>query len=611
MKNTITLKKVSKPIESIVEAQFDGTPIITLYDTYSDRSVSINNADTWESVYFRTNKLRDTEVKAMYESATGKLYINAMDARQYLDLDEEISVVLDIQAGGYMTYHNFLKFYNYDLAFDLKMLTLDLNHIAYASFAYNYKPYSKIVNLFKNNNSVSTNVKYLVGSKYYSSSNISGITQFISPTFVDNSLVTLVSENTFINPDIQIFETVVDTSAPIQIILPKYDPDVTFQMNPIDGKYVIGKRYSPNIILDFTNVTKFYIDGVLSNPDRQLGINYECKSDTGKVINTREYMGYNTTGIQNVSIYPFEIDEPGNITNIITFFRLGEIANLVYASSLQLGTYIRMTVRWEYTLFETVTISNQSQLDVYKTEDSYFLPVMDLNVDLQYYKYFQLTPVNVGDIPTINESLGDEVDSYFQGAANYIISYADFDAGFTISVNGVLTTRNKTNETGIPALSTVTKLHVITEKYQSNISIVSYENITYTLYQMNDDKLWDTVETNNIDTTEKILSLPDGIFRINIVDSLGTYDYIFVAYPTILNGNTKYLGSLLQSYPSNNPHASFYDFNVFITLKDTLYRKLNYMYSFDYTYQDLYDALISELYVLKDLIDNLKKYVPA
>lgn len=609
MKTAIILKKLVHDSNAIVESNFESNGVITLTDVYTNRKITINSANTIVTGYFRTNKLRDTFVSVIYNSATSTIAIDAMNKDQYLDIDEMINISISIEHNAYNKYAQIIPLYNYDNTYTIYMQTKTIEHISIAKFDYVRIPFTDELYVFSTINCINTTLNFNNNGRI-----VSNVSAFNIRIFKETSITLYTTTIDYSNyPDI--VSNTTDTITKNNIFNWIWFPEVTLITNGLTPDRLIEYGINDEIIqtlnVNNSKVTKIYKDTILQYPYGDIVVNRIIKSNSNKeYIKTPIVFNKLTRDIYDIPLEILKLTDEGVYTTEVQISTGTKILNLIHSSNITLGNYIRLTYKENTTLFGLTSVLTQSDIDNIKLEDAYFIQVIDLLLDLDENNLYEIIPttvngnVNVNTVSDEEITIMNQIGLFINNSGDPTITYID------VVYNGIVYPKQINNVFSTVSNITIHGLYKVIEKYQNVLEVTSYTNLKVSTFKMDDNKVFVSMNNYNelVAGDKLVLPFEDGIFKIVIEDEIGIANHIMIAYPSILTGNVKYLKSLLEEVPQN-PHKTYYDFNVFITLKDTLMKKLNNMYAFQYVYSDISDELLADLYTMKQIVDNLKKYV--
>lgn len=607
MKTTLHLNKLILIGETLVANNLDVTPTITVYDGNTGNKVTVTNSQSIYTLYARTNKLRETKVTVVFDNITSLVYINAMNKDQYFDIDEYITINISITIPNAEPYKQMLQLYNYDYNTTISLLPNNLKQFSKANFDYLYIPFSDDIFVFQTNNALNTELNYYINDKL-----ISNNKTFIVHLYNTSSIECKTILNTFDEYG-NIINTSIDSYSKTSILKPVYFPEVivttSSNVNNTSEHIDVGVNIMPNFNLNFSKVSKFYKDNVEQYPYISCILNVEILRYDGNVEYKQSFLVDTTNELVTRNLFYFIPTEPGDYTINTTIEIPTTVLNLVHSSNITFGKYIAYMHRPDVPLFNVMDITLQSQIDDIKTTTSgYFLPVIDPYLETRNSFIFDLIPIIPGDTVKVDIHRIDEYETVIQEEGLNILYYDD--ETISITSKGIIVPKYKTYSNTTTSTMLAFALHSITEKYQNIIEVKAYGNVSIEVDILDDNKIFQEAQSIAyiVRGESKLITLSDGIYNVIVSDLNGVANYVYICYPTLLNGNMKYLKELLENVPQN-PHKTYYDFNVFVTLKDLLMKKLNNMYATHYVYNDISDDLLSDLYTFKQIIDNINKYV--
>lgn len=594
---------------------------IRITDIHKQNNPAIDITSNISIGYFRTNKLRETEVKAIFNLNSNVISIDAMNASQYLDIDEYITFALTITKADYTTYSQIIKLYNYDKTFSIYMLPETISYLPCSKFEYLYIPYTNDIQIIPTSNARNVNYTYK-----QSGSIISTSPAFTHKLYAKQS-IELTTETLVFNEITKGYDTYQTVDSVFNIIPIKYLPSVTVNFeynsainNLLQNEIPYNKSFNINANLNITDITKLYIDGILKLPISNLGIELEIKGEDGH-IEFKQSILQNTIAAPIITYNTFTvppITTVGRYNITVKLFYLSKIEGLRYTSNLEVGDYNRYVYMPSYPLFTRATLldygPNAQDFINTRSQDGYMVRVDNLYKGINQDRYFEIIPNTPGGAITYSYQ-GSVQNNLITTTGVFLNNFTVPDISLpTLSVQGVAYEKSKTYFGKDNTTLIINGTHKVIEKYQNVIEINAYINIKYSLYKMDDDKQFvlqgieETMATNDV----KLITLDDGIYKLSIFDvTLNTFiNYVFVCYPTIIQGNIKYIRDILENIPKE-PHKTYYDFSVFVTLRDTFMKKLNNLNgnAIKYVNAELSDTVVSDLYIFKDLLDNIKKYV--
>lgn len=606
MKTSLHLRDLKHNGVTFVESTFNTSAILKLIDTYTGNTITCNTNQT-RSGYVRTNKNRETFVTLTI--INDLVVIEAMHKNQYLDIDEYIAVTITIEATNYNKFSQTLQLYNYDYTTDIYMLDNTQNNISCAKFNYIHIPFSKDLYIFTNSNAINSEITFTSNSRLISNTNV-----FITTNTTNNKLA--IKCNTINNNEISIH---LDSFEILNIDKPIYLPEIitTSKYNTFDLDQIANTNdpIQFSFTIDSSKVSKFYKHDILEYANKHIVIEIEVIKDDGKKVYNTTFETYisQESMVFNYAVPTIAFTEKGEYHVNTNCYVVTQLLDLVHSKDIVIGSYIRYTNRTGKTFMGLEYIGTTEQVtDIQQNDNGYFLPIVNLLESINENRSFDLIPNTYDGSVELSSVAIDETENIYNSPITFLNNhYYDKSEYIAINYTGIVIEKLKSYYTKTNSVIIVNGYHDIIEKYQNVIEVISYDNISVEVEKLDDSKVF--IEDTAIKYLNKdehhLINLSDGIYNILISDLSGVYNYIYICYPSILNGNMKYLKDLLENIP-RNPHATNYDFYAFITMKDLLMKKLNNMYANQYPNADITDDLLSDLYTFKQIVDNLKQYVP-
>jgi len=508
----------------------------------------------------------------------------------------QIPIGIRIENNANGVFYKMFNFFGYDYDLPLYILSsaLQSGNQTLSSFTIINNPLNNIKNIYKNNNSKATAIKY-----YFDNHIVSTSEDFSKE--IDNDVnVHMWSEYVWIVYN-QIFRTT-HTSAVQNLYKFQFHPDVYIEKNYTDDNLQVGQEVELLITFDFTNQVKFYIDGNEHNLGRNNGIEVNVYDKANTLVSSHKELHYMLGVPVPISTScSFTSQSNGEHRIEVNYSILGREANrhlTKYSGGINGANFIIAYSDDEaHPIGDILSLAPNEELP--KTSTFVLIPCYVTTSELTYNMYY-------------NEPYTNEVIPNTGQVVLHTIEYP-----LVIPQVGRVS----------PVVSVFNYLKEDTINILDRFDISQRDTNTYIVSNLTDEDLYirlnhlvgEEFETGDIETLSdsKTLTLEDGIYQLEISsdNQFNKEPYYRVVllpvYGKLIGYEIDFINMLMNDCIGKTiDYRNFYDFTAFNFLTNIFYKLLVNSQTFYYIYSDtIPDSILKQLYSADEILKRLNEYV--